>query len=106
MSRFPQIFEIHNPGQATEAVNGIPWEAALAKADQHSRNLLEELRKRLDASNGAARLDMTPVGPKLSLDPAWAMDNGEASVDIVALTYTTGADAMRRYLMPAAGDSK
>lgn len=106
MSRFPKIFEQHSPGQTSKAAEGLPWKAALAKADERSRALLDELHKRLEDSNGAVRVVMTPAGPKLHIDPAWGMDNGEAIVDITALVYTTGASAVSQHLLPAMDNIK
>lgn len=94
--KFPQLFA---SCEASTDAAPDPWETALSEAEGHDKELLVALKQRLDASQGAVRLELTSAGARLEIDPAWASGHGEAVLDITALVYGTGAAAVRRWLL-------
>lgn len=101
MEKYPNIFELHGLFKAQAVLPMFPWDAALAAADEHGRALLVELRRRLDATNGTARLVQAGNSFHLEADQEWLAQHGEDWLDLTALVHVQGARPLQLYLLPA-----
>ena len=73
----------------------------MAKANDHGRALLAELRVRLQAAGGAVQLQRGDNVFRLKADEAWLSANGEAFLDLTALVHVHASKPLKQYLVPA-----